>query len=281
MVSVRLRVQQSKIKMPISGSLLSLIWHPTHDLMAYVLYGEGYNPAFGPVWSFNNRTSGLEPETTRTYEIGLKKIWGPDDNQLAVEVAGYIMTRHDLLVIVPGQGAGRQANAGRQRSVGLEGKFAWQAEKLIKGTKIYGNLNLVDSEWQDFDFYDPYIFKWYSFSDNKVAGVPSFSSKIGWEQSFPRYSLTFRAEYQYYGDYWYDNANTVKNGKYGLLNSSLTWAPAWLPRTHFSLTATNLLNKDYWYAYGDANGPLAAAPWSTFRDYGQVKTKMVGSTPTI
>ena len=241
------------------SSLISFNWQPTSGILTYVFYGEGYNPAFGPVWSFNSRNTRLKPEIARTYEVGIKSSWGPD-HELTIDLSAYLMQRRDLLVVVPGQGGGEQINAGKQRSLGLEGRFSWLAEKVVPGGLLFGAMQLINSKWEDYEFYDPFRDHYYDFSDNRVAGVPVFAGSIGWEQHFPIYHLKIRGEYQYQDDYWYDDGNTVKGGNYGLMNLALTWIPPWWPQSVFQVTATNLFDKDYWYVFSDPDGPLAAAP---------------------
>ena len=241
------------------SSLFSLSWRVTPKMLTYLLYGEGYNPAFGPVWSFNSRNTRLEPEISRTYEIGIKSFWGANQ-ELSFDLSAYLMQRRDLLVVVPGQGGGEQVNAGKQRSLGLEGRFFWQAEKVIPGGVLFGTMQLINSKWEDYNFYDHFRGHSYDFSDNRVAGVPNFAGTVGWEQHFSERHLKVRGEYQYQSDYWYDDLNTTKGASYGLVNLALTWQPPWWSRTTFQVVGTNLLNKDYWYFFSDPDGPLAATP---------------------
>ncbi len=241
------------------SSLVSLSWQPTEEFLTYVLYGEGFNPAFGPVWSFNSRNTSLDPEITQTYEIGLKSFWGRD-RELNLNLATYLMQRHDLLVIVPGQGGGEQVNAGEQRSIGLEGSFSWRADRIIHGGVMFGSLQWIDSEWVDYEFSDIFTGQNYDFSDNQVAGIPEFAATLGWEQNLSSCYLKIRGEYRYQGDYWYDDMNTVKGGNYSTVNLALDWSPPWWPQASMQLVGTNIFNQDYWYTFGDPNGPMATAP---------------------
>ena len=252
------------------SSLISLSWQPTPEIMTYILFGEGYNPAFGPLWSFNSRNNKLEPEIAQTYEVGLKSFFGPD-REMSLDLSAYFIQRRDLLVVVPGQGGGEQVNAGKQKSLGLEGKFLWQAEKVITGGALFASLQLIKSEWDDYAFYDQFRAQTYDFSGKRVAGVPAFAGTIGWEQVFPIYHLKIRGEYQYQGDYWYDDGNTVKDGNYGLVNMALTWQPPWWSQSTIQITGTNLLNKDYWYTFSDPDGPMATAPGAPFEIMASVK----------
>jgi len=51
---------------------VSASWRITDTVTAYAAYGEGFSPGFGPLWSFRNRDTGLDPELASNYEAGLK-----------------------------------------------------------------------------------------------------------------------------------------------------------------------------------------------------------------
>ncbi len=198
----------------------SVTWQFLPEVLAYVSYGEGFSPAFGPVWSFNGRPDDLDPEISRNIELGLKGRIA--DGQLTFALAGYELTRKDLRRrIAVGGGQFRDVNVGEARSRGLELETQFALDALVDGLGGYANYTWVDAEWVDNTFVNDFTEQRFDFSGQTVARVPEQSASLGLTQQLPAQGLTASAWLNYVGDYWFDDANTAEGGSYVVWNANV------------------------------------------------------------
>lgn len=229
----------------------SAVWRLGDGVSAYVAYGAGFSPGFGPVWSFRGRDTRLAPELADNIEAGVK------GDALGGLVSGsatiYELRRRDLLQLLPVEGTARTINTGRQRSRGLE------LEGVVRpmhGLELRAAYGLTDSVWLENRFVEPFTGRPFDFGGKDVAGVPHHAGRVEAVGTFA--ALEARAWVDLSGDYAYDNANSVRSGGYALWNAALTWTAT----EAVSVTATvrNLFDRQVNLVVANNDGPFAYFP---------------------
>ena len=221
---------------------ITYAWSPT--LMTYVSYGEGFSPAFGPVWSFNGRPDSLKPEISENIEVGLKgRIL---DGAISLNLAVYELTRTDLRRRVAiGGGQFRDVNVGESRSRGIEIETVFDLDRQIDGFGAWMNVGVVDAQWIDNTFVSDFTGQVFDFSGNTIARIPEWSLSAGLRQQFESTGLSAAAWVDYSGEYEFDDNNTVAGGDRALIHANLVWRPVQLPALELSLTMRNVFDKNY------------------------------------
>jgi iron complex outermembrane receptor protein len=236
---------------------LSVAFRATPQLTTYATFGRGFSPAFGPVWAFRSRDTTLDPEHATNAEIGIKG--GTDAAQFTLAL--YRLDRRDLLILVPTEGQSPlPQNAGRQLSQGVEAEARVSLDTVVPGLVGWGSYTYTDSEWVDYRFGASFGDTIYDFSDNRVAGAPPHQGTLGFAHTAARLGLETSAWVDASGDYFIDNGNTVEDGGFALVNASIAWAPRQLSGAEVRLTATNLLDREHYFFFGNNDGPFEAYP---------------------
>lgn len=231
----------------------SLRWRVSDLVTAYTAYGEGFSPGFGPVWSFRNRDTDLDPEIARNIEAGLKG--QTPDGGLSGSITAYQLRRSDLLQLLPVGGSARTINSGRQRSRGIE--VEGHAE-LGHGTGVNFTYGYTRAVWTEDAFLEPDTNRPFDFTGNDVAGVPRHAGRVEIIQAVPQPDLTLRAWADISGDYAYDGANSRTSGGYLLANAAVTWAA--LDGLDLTLTVRNLFDRKINTVVANNDGPFAYFP---------------------
>jgi iron complex outermembrane receptor protein len=238
---------------------VSLTWRALPDLTAYATFGQGFSPAFGPVWAFRGRDRSLNSEIGYNYEVGLKG--SLPGNQAAFALAAFRLDRRDLLILVPNPGGvSRPENAGRQVSQGIEAEVQFQLGAVVPGLSGWGTYTYLDATWEDFRFAAEFSDTIYDFGGNQVAGAPGHFGSLGLAHETPAIGLRVSAWADVVGDYFYDNPNTVKGGGHALFNSSATLASPRLRGVEVRLAVLNALDETYFHYFGTNDGPFEAYP---------------------
>lgn len=237
---------------------LSARWRLTDTLMAYAAYGEGFSPGFGPLWSFRNRDTGLDPELARNVEAGVKG--SALDGRVSGTVTVYQLTRRDLLQLLPVNGTAQTINTGRQRSRGVEAEVAADLGDAVPGLTLSASYGFTDAVWTENRFLEPFSERPFDFTGRKVAGVPRHAGRATAAQGLPAWGVVVEGWADLVGDYWYDPANSVRSGGHATLGAAITWTPAALPGLDLTATVRNLLDRRVLTVTADNDGPLAAFP---------------------
>jgi|GEM_PF-984144 len=240
----------------------SLRYKITPDLSSYLTYAQGFSPAFGPNWSFENRSTGLKPEIGHNYEVGIKG--SLFENNIAFNLAAYRLVREDLLLIIFAEGGGdtpQSINAGEQRSQGIELEFQASLGSFVKGLTMFSNYAFTDSEWVDFRFVPAFETEEVDASGLAVSLVPEHMLQAGLNQRIGQ--LKAGLWFTYTSDYYVDRMNTVKTGAYTVLNASLSY-PFPVEGLHLTVTGLNLLDTDYYHYFGNVEGARIAFPGRPF-----------------
>ncbi len=222
---------------------LSLSYTPTPDMNLYARYANGFRiPQASRLYSMKAgyESVTLDPETSDTYEIGLKKFFA---RHTFVDLAAYYMTIDDTITRYKNDTTGEYyyANGGSSVHEGLEvgAGYAFNPSWRFKVAYAYG-YHRYDN--------DP------EYGDNEMAQAPNHTGnlRLFWTPwQFPGFEMM--AEYVYVGSWWLDDdheAGKYKGYQIGNLKASYRY------NKHLKLFAKidNITDNEYAvmarYAYG-------------------------------
>jgi outer membrane receptor protein involved in Fe transport len=234
---------------------------------AYASYGEGFNSSFGPIWQWDPGQylrQDVEPTTLKNYELGFK---GNAADRFSYAVAGFFIRQTNRPIFISNPAAFEDftqppniVTTGQlYESRGIELSARARA---AQDTTLFANYSLIDAEWKELvvETFDGPI----DLSGTTPQGVPRHVFSAGIEQRFGR-AFEGRAWWESYSDYSITQDNSQAGGGYGLLNASLTWRPAGGAFSGVTLTATNLLDEQYFYFFGNRTSVTHAVPGVPFQ----------------
>ena len=189
-----------------------------------------------------------DPEYSWNYEIGSHLAFA--DGRVTLDVAGFwIECRDQQLTVFPdGLTTGRMmSNAGKSRSRGVELSAAWDVFKLmnLSHLRLTANYGYTHAEFEEFnDGVNDY-------SGNSLPYAPRHTASLGaaynmWIGGRLLDEIVLSASWQGAGEIYWNEANTLKQDFYSLLNASVE-----LRKGDFSLSlwGRNLTNTDYYTFY--------------------------------
>jgi outer membrane receptor protein involved in Fe transport len=234
---------------------------------AYATYGEGFNSNFGPIWQWDPGQylrQDVKPTTLRNFEAGFK---GNATDRLSYALAGFFIRQNDRPIFLSNPAAFEDftqppniVTTGQlYESRGIE---VSTRARVGERTSLFANYSLIDAEWKQLvvDTFEGPI----DLSGNTPQGVPRHVFSAGIEQRFGR-AFEGRAWWESYSDYFITQDNSRKGGGYGLLNAALTWRAGRGAFSGMTLTATNLLDEEYYYLFGNRTAVVDAVPGVPFQ----------------
>lgn len=236
---------------------VALTWRLTSALSSYAAFGEGFSPAFGPIFSFSGRPSDLKPELARSVEAGLKGSAVGD--RLSFATAVWRLERRDLLQLVQDGGRLRTVNVGRQRAQGFEFEGRLRLGSSTRPFSSYARYAFTDSFWRRNVVLLEFSGETLDFSGRQVPGQPRHMLSLGADQRWAN-GLGLGAWLDLTGDYFVDFTNSARNGAFSLLNVRASFSPTAWPRLEAQLVASNLLDRRYDYVVGSNVGATQAYP---------------------
>jgi iron complex outermembrane receptor protein len=156
-------------------------------------------------------------EHSWNYESGVKS--SALNGRLTASVAVFRIDWRDLQLNEPNPQVPAQffiANAAGATNTGVELELAARA---AQGVEVFGGVGLTHARFNAGSLSDGV-----NVSGNKLSNAPSHTADVGVQVSRPVWraaSLTVRAEVVRYGDYQYDDANTLGQAAYSLANLRL------------------------------------------------------------
>lgn len=241
---------------------LAVVHRLSDQVSAFAAYGEGFSPAFGPIWSFSGRNTSLRPELARNFEVGLKSVMA--DGRVAVTAALYQLERRNLLQLVSGPGSVPQSvNAGKQRSRGVEIEAQADWRIVVPGLSSSLSYGYTDSKWIDNRFVSEFTGEEFDYSGYRVQGVPRHSVSVTVSERFSN-ALTATAWTTLTGRYFTDPKERTTAPSVAIVNASFMLTPAWARGVSLRAVATNLFAKPYYYYVGYSFGPAEAYPARPF-----------------
>ena len=132
------------------------------------------------------------------------------------------------------------------------------AAALGEVTWLNASASWVDAQWGASDFYalHPSL---PDLAGRTPTGVPRTMWSASLDHRFSAW-LSGRIGYEWVADYFISLDNTRKGGGHGLGNLTLTLTPPAWPRFSAELVVSNLLDREYYYRYGNATDATLAVP---------------------
>lgn len=207
-------------------------WALSRNASVYTNISEGFTPPEVSQLYGKTAVPDLKPATYNNYELGLRMAFL--DGALKLDSALYRLDGRDTIVsFTTSPGNSENRNAGRTRSQGLELALAYDAGAFDMrfGTTIASHRFLKYQASGTLD---------YSGKDMPQAPSDITTAEIGYK---PMQGARIALELVHQGEYWMNNANTVKYPGHTLLNlrSSYRFAKGW----EAWLQARNLADKHY------------------------------------
>jgi iron complex outermembrane receptor protein len=215
------------------------------EFETYVSVSRGYQSGGFNVSNDSENGAKFDPSHSWNYEAGVKTKWL--DERLLVNGAIFYIDSQDYQIyrinsIDPSQAF--LVNADRVKSYGTE--FDLTA-RPVTNLDLSAAFGVTETEFDDFTERTTImtpggpLTSTQNFDGNDVNFVPQFTASFAAQYRFSC-GAYFRAEYQAIGDYYLDEANSVKQSAYGLFNARLGYQ-----REHFEiyLFGKNLFDKHY------------------------------------
>lgn len=210
-------------------------WHFTQELQAYASVASGYQSGG---FNYSNDSAALaafNPARSWHYEAGLKSAWL--EGRLEAGISGFHIETdgyqvHRFSTVDPSQAF--IINADRATSLGAE------LEMIVRpadGLELDASLGWVDAQFDRFT--DPV--NGTSLSGGTINFTPQFTANLGIEYRLPC-NAYFRVDYVASGEFYLDEANTARQGAYGLLNARIGYD--W-KHLGIQLFGRNLLGQEY------------------------------------
>lgn len=182
-----------------------------------------------------------QPEYSNNYEIGVKNNFL--NNRLLVNVTAFYSGVNDAQVptLVMPDAVTITKNTGKLTSKGIE----LETHALLNGLQLDYNLGYTDASFKNLK-----LAQYGSVADldgKKQLFTPDVTSQLAAQYGFTisqkhLLKISFRGEWKYTGQQFFDLANTLSQGSYSLLNSSVgISAPGW----SLKFWGRNLGNKNY------------------------------------
>ncbi|WDS37970.1 TonB-dependent receptor [Pseudoxanthomonas sp.] len=214
----------------------ALLYNPVDHVTLYASYIESLE-AGGRVSEsagYANAGQVLDPTISKQYEVGAK-----------LDFAGWNLNTAAFR-LEQGAKIDRYTDAGKylvQNGITrYDGVELSTNVQLTAGLRVGGGVTWLDTEYDKLDPANA------ANKGNRVAGASRFSSVIHADYDVATVEgLSFYAGARYYGDIWYDAANTLKIPGYTLVNAGAGYRTAFNGHAvTFRLSIDNLTDKAYW-----------------------------------
>ncbi|MEM1256549.1 MAG: TonB-dependent siderophore receptor [Cyanobacteria bacterium P01_H01_bin.21] len=223
------------------------------DLMAYGSITRGYRPPgtnFGPG---SEETATYDAERSWNYEVGLKSSWL--DDRLAVNLALFHNPVDNFQVLLFDQIGGSFTD---NADVSITG-FELEARATpVTGFDIVAGLGLIDAEFTD--FINPFTGE--NSEGNQLTFAPDLTYNLAFQYRSPQ-GVFGRLELQGLGTTFFDDANTLEQDPYAIVNARLGYEAENLG---IYLFANNILDTEY------INQAFALPPIGAIASYGAPAT---------
>ncbi len=216
---------------------VGLTCRPTEDHMVYATFSGGYRSG-----GFNKRapvgSTAYGEENSRLYEIGTKLSLMP--GKFWVSLAGFYMDIEDeqIAIFDTDMNTPYLVNAGESHRLGLEAELRYTP---VPGFLATAGVTVLEAEYDSYA--DPAL--GVDFSGNQVFSVPKYALNLGLQYRSPlfgQWNFLGRMDLSAYGKRYFDDANTVEEKPYGLINLKMGVEGKHLD---IYLWANNLLDHHY------------------------------------
>lgn len=228
--------------------------------LLYASYGEGFSSNFGPYWQWDpsQYVRDTRPTKVVNVEVGAKGRRGVFDYALAL----FQLEQRDRLIFISNPEAETDFTAPATLITTGQLYRARGAELALRAASESGwrgelSASLVDAEWRELviDSFGGPI----DLSGRRPTGVPETMVSAAVERRVAG-NWSARLAWEWYDDYAITQDNRYQGGGYDLVNLALVWEPHRLGIERLTLAATNLLDEEYDYFFGDRTAVLTAVP---------------------
>lgn len=211
-----------------------LVYTPIKDLAFYGQYATAVDPV-GNLISLSATQKNFQLATGKQTEVGVKQSFLGGRGEWTL--AGYQITKNNLLVADPNNITGPALQVGQQSSRGVEASIGLA---LDGGWRVDANLALLQAKYDNFS--QSVSGKLVSYAGNVPTNVPQQVSNIWLTWDFaPDWSVY--GGVQIVGQTFSDNANTMLRPGYNVVNGGLRYKPD--ERTTVALRLYNLFDTVY------------------------------------
>lgn len=201
---------------PIFSPQVSLLFHPNKNQTFFASYSRGYSyPSIDEMLNEEGRVNtSIRPETGNNLEIGYK-LFSP---KFHLEISAYRMNVKDLLVserVAEDQYIG--VNAGKTLHQGIE--ISSHYKFVLHRNWIF--TPSVSASIGQYEF-EEFKHNGNDYSGNELTGVPANLVTAGFELRMP-YGFRWLADYYFVDEFPINDANSVYNQSYQLVNTKLDW----------------------------------------------------------
>ncbi len=215
----------------------SLAWHFTDNDMVYVTFSGGHRGGgFNKLSSAYNAS--YNEEMNWLYEVGTK--FNFPAQTMTINLSAFYMDIEDEQIVKfdPDLNSPYTVNAGKSHRTGLEAELYIS---LLTGWDINIGFTAIDAEYDEYS--DP--IRRIDYAGNQVFNVPNLSGNIGVQYRcsiYNKWSFMGRVDLSVTGKRYLDDANTVEEDPYALVNTKIG-----VEREHVDVYfwVKNLFNEHY------------------------------------
>ena len=203
------------------------------NMVAYGSITRGYRPGTHNLAALTDEELIVESEKSWNYEVGLKTSWL--DNRLGINLAAFYndINNAQVLVLDESQIFGDIFNA-EARAVGAELEVR---ATLFDGFDIIGGFGYTDAEFTD----NSNPFTGEDFDGNQLLYAPDYTYNLAAQYRSPG-GFFGRLELQGVGTIFFDEANTVKEDPFTIVNARIGYE---FNKTGVYLFSNNLFDTEY------------------------------------
>ncbi len=241
-------------------------YQATDDAMLYATYAEGYRSGGynGRVDELASATIPYDPETVDNYELGFKTEWM--DQRVRFNGAIFYMDYTDKQeeIGLPSEGdTGQRISVFNAADATMQGVELEVQAIVTEGLSLRANLGYLDSEYDEFTFFDG--FETVDNSGLEFRRAPEWTGAIDatYEWSMGNGMAWTRGAYRYLGGHFIEQTNRpeLENDDQHIFDASINYA---INGVTLSLFGRNLTDEDGWahglnvsglWAYASARAP--------------------------
>jgi len=217
----------------------SISYAPTDNIMTYTSATKGYKAGGFNATIERAEDETFEPEYSWNYEAGIKTSFF--DRKLTANLDIFYIDWKSQQVIqsVPSGRGVMTKNAGKSESKGIEFESSYQVNENLNFGLAFGYTNATFLDYKKNNTTD--------YSLNKLPLVPEYTAGFAtnynyYLQKFGIKSLTFHADYKYFGKFYWDVDNLAYQNPYTLFNANIT---ANMKNISLGIWGKNLTNTSY------------------------------------
>jgi iron complex outermembrane receptor protein len=241
-------------------------YQATDDAMLYATYAEGYRSGGynGRVDELASATIPYDPETVDNYELGFKTEWM--DQRVRFNGAIFYMDYTDKQeeIGLPSEGdTGQRISVFNAADATMQGVELEVQAIVTEGLSLRANLGYLDSEYDEFTFFDG--FETVDNSGLEFRRAPEWTGAIDATYEWPMGNgmAWTRGAYRYLGEHFIEQTNRpeLENDDQHIFDASINYA---INGVTLSLFGRNLTDEDGWahglnvsglWAYASARAP--------------------------